>query len=415
MIMKRLYSQHSRIPLRIADAVLFIITASFVLVGCGKGTDKMSTSDHGHGAQTSAASMKPEVPDDLVTSLRGDQMKAIDIRFGSIEQKQLHGSLRVTGSLRVPNQHRATVSSLMGGVVQSIAVQMGSTVRKGQLVATLAHHSFVSLQEEYLSTSAKLTMADREAKRQTTLQQGNATAVRQYQQAEADAQVLRARKAALEAQLKLIGIEPTEVTPENIRGTIRVTSPIAGTIHRIPVNIGSIVDASTPIAEVIDNTQLHVDLDVFEKDLWALRVGHLVHFTLTNIPGPTYDATVFSISNSFEENSKTISVHADVVGNTRGLIDGMSVTGLIALDSALSDAVPSDAVVRHNNRDYIVIEDAGASSADGRTHFRFIPVKRGVSDIGYTAITPLRPLPTNARVVTNGAYFVLGTISVIGE
>ena len=85
---------------------------------------------------------------------------------------------------------------------------------------------------------------------------------------------------------------------------------------------------------------MHLDLQVFEKDLPQVKVGQTIHFTLTNNPTAEYDATVFSIGSSFENESKTIAVHCRVNGNKSGLIDGMNITGIVSLSNVTTPAVP---------------------------------------------------------------------------
>jgi cobalt-zinc-cadmium efflux system membrane fusion protein len=166
---------------------------------------------------------------------------------------------------------------------------------------------------------------------------------------------LKPRKASLQKQLELIGINTASLTSENIQSVVNITSPINGTISNVMVNIGSYVDANNPIAEIVDNSQLHLDLYVYEKDLQKLKVGQTIHFTLTNNPGKEYDADVYAISNTFEQNTKAIAVHATVKGNKQGLIDGMSITALVSLENATVDAVPTNAIVNHEGQDYIFI------------------------------------------------------------
>ena len=58
-----------------------------------------------------------------------------------------------------------------------------------------------------------------------------------------------------------------------------------------------------------------------------LKVGQTIHFTLTNNPEKEYDADVYAISNTFEQNTKAVAVHAMVKGNKQGLIDGILTAG----------------------------------------------------------------------------------------
>ncbi len=132
-----------------------------------------------------------------------------------------------------------------------------------------------------------------------------------------------------------------------------ITSPISGTVSSINAQIGSYVDVASPVLDIIDNSSIHLDLQVFEKDLPKMKVGQTVQFKLTNNPETLYNATVFSIGSSFENESKTISVHASVTGNKVGLIDGMNVTGMVSLGNSSTAAVPDEAIVEADGKFYV--------------------------------------------------------------
>ncbi|MBK7576335.1 MAG: efflux RND transporter periplasmic adaptor subunit [Ignavibacteria bacterium] len=384
--------------------------------------------------------------------LTDEQMKSVNVQLGSIEKKQLTASLRANGILEVPNQNKASATASMGGVIQSIQVQTGSNVRTGQVIATITNSSFITLQEDYLSVTSKSELAELEYARQKELQQGNATALKNLQSADAELRTLKAKRASLRKQLELIGISAEALTTENIHSTVSIRSPISGVIRDVKVNIGSYVDANSPIAEIVDNSQLHLDLFVYEKDLPKVRVGQTIHFTLTNNPGQEYDADIYAISNTFDPTSKAVAVHAIVKGNKQGLIDKMSITALVSLENATVDAVPTDAIVNHEGQDYIfIVADAHAeeehhSESETTEHkldeqgqsrgereeprhqardeskheekgttFERIPIRKGTTDVGYSEITLLKEIPANSRVAVKGAFFILAKMNNKGE
>ena len=373
-------------------------------------------------------------------SLTAEQVKSIKLEFGKIEKKQLTASLKANGILNVPNQNKATITALMGGVVKSILVQSGNNVSKGQVIATIANTSFITMQEEFLSTSSKLALAEIEYKRQQELQAGNATALKTLQSTEAEVKALKARKASLQKQLELIGINTAALSSENIQTVINITSPISGAVSTLSVNIGTYVDANNAIAEVIDNSQLHLDLFVYERDLGKLKEGQTIHFTLTNNPGKEYDAKVYAISNTFEQNTKAIAVHAMVEGDKSGLINGMSITAIVSLENATVDAVPTEAIVNFQGQDYIFVvtdphnesehhdeKDGDHHDENGHAHnetvkvseggltFERIPVRKGTTDVGYSEITLLKDIPADAKIATKGSFFILAKMTNSGE
>jgi len=136
------------------------------------------------------------------------------------------------------------------------------------------------------------------------------------------------------------------------------------------------------------------------------------------------------------------------------LIDGMSITALVSLENATVDAVPTNAIVSHEGQDYIFIvteankeeehhsenetaahkhdehghdehghdEDSHEHSKNAEpehqeegTTFEKIPVRKGTTDIGYSEITLLKEIPSNSKIVVNGAFFILAKMNNKGE
>ncbi len=415
--------------------IQILLTTAF-LTACGNKSSSSTEEMDEHAHETHE--------NENTVELSAEQIKSIKLEMGDIEKKQLTASLKANGILKVPNQNRATATALMGGVVKTILVQTGNAVRKGQVIATIANTTFITMQEEFISVSSKAALAYLEYKRQQELQAGNAGTLKILQQSESELKVLNARRASLSKQLELVGINSLSLNSENIQSVVSIYSPITGSVSSIHVNIGSFVDANNPVIEVIDNSQLHLDLFIYEKDLGKLKDGQTIHFTLTNNPGKEYDAKIYSISNTFEQNTKAIAVHATVEGDKSGLIDGMNITALVSLENANVDAVPTEAIVSYQGNDFIfILSDAHAEEEHehkiegveekedehGHHHeeakhtehdtnsstFEMIPVRKGTTDVGYSEITLLKDIPLNSKVVIKGAFFLLAKKTNSGE
>ncbi|TDD97910.1 efflux RND transporter periplasmic adaptor subunit [Flavobacterium cellulosilyticum] len=370
-----------------------------------------------------------------IASLSVEQIKTVDIQYGNIEQKQLSATLKVNGALRVPNNYKANVTSLYGGVIKTINVQLGDFVKKGQVIATIANPQFIQLQEEYLSTTSKIIFSEQEVARQKELNEGNAGALKNYQSANAELKSMRTRRASLQQQIQLMGINPNSLNNSNLRSALSVTSPISGTISNVYSNIGSYVDVSSPLAEIVDNSQLHLDLNIFEKDLPLIKIGQIIHFRITNNSGEDYNAKVYSIGAAFENESKSIPIHATVQGNKSGLIDGMNITAIVSLNDVTTTAIPNEAIVSTDGKDYIFVvinKQAEKEKPEGakvkneniakskvkepeNVNFEKIEVAKGVSNMGYTAITLVKDIPANAKIVIKGAFFVNAKLTNKGE
>ena len=266
-----------------------------------------------------------------VVSLTAEQIKTGGITLGAIERKNLRSSIRANGTLTVPNQNKAFITSLTSGILRSLTIQPGSDVRKGQVVATIVNPEAAQTQQELQDVNAQIRLAETELNRQRVLVAGDAAPLKNVQRAQAELTSLRSRRNALQKQLSAIGISPGAVSRGRISTTISITAPISGTVSNVTAQIGSPIDQSTPVAEIVNNSQLHLDLFVYEKDLPSLHQNQTIHFTLTNNPGKEYDAKIYSIGTAFANESKTIPVHSIVLGNHSELIEGMSITALISI------------------------------------------------------------------------------------
>ncbi|KGN71498.1 efflux RND transporter periplasmic adaptor subunit [Porphyromonas sp. COT-239 OH1446] len=386
--------------------VLLFAWSSLFLGSCTGGSED----SHAEATQTE------EDKEDELIAITAQQMRSVGIELREIEYKDLSATIRANGSIHVPNSHKAYTSALYGGLVQSLSVHPGDRVRKGQVIARLANPQFVQLQEEYLTTQSRIIYAREERKRQEMLEAGAAGAAKDLQSAIAELASLEARLASLKQQLYLMGITPESISTSNIRPYLDIISPLSGVVSKVMGKIGAYVDASTPLAEIIDNSGMHLEINIYEQDLAKIKPGQIIHFRLTNCPDKEYDARVYSLSNTFEPDSRTIAAHCDLLGDISGFIDGMNITGIVSLGQVSSPALPDEAIIHTSGRDVIYVlaptpeheheEGEGHDPESEPIYFRPVEVVRGASQMGYTALQLLEELPQGTKVACRGAFFV---------
>ncbi|UMQ42399.1 efflux RND transporter periplasmic adaptor subunit [Chryseobacterium sp. Y16C] len=406
--------------------IISLVFISLFLISCGKKED----SEKAVEPKTEQKEENHEETSSTIAELTEEQMKSVGVTLATIEMKELTSTIKANGLLRVPNNRKATVTSLYGGVIKTINVQIGDFVRKGQVLATISNPEYIQLQEQYLTVNSRITYAEQEYRRQKELFDNDAGAKKNLQSADAELKSLRTQRSSLQRQLQMMGINPGKVTNGNLRSGLAITSPVSGTVSNINAQIGSYVDVSSPVLDIIDNNSIHLDLQVFEKDLPKMKIGQIVHFKLTNNPETEYDAKIYSIGSSFENESKTISVHANVTGNKEGLIDGMNITGIVSLDKSVTPVIPNEAIVEADGKYYVFVQTDKKSESheeEEKNHgketkghsktmnFEKIEVVKGSTDMGYTAITPVNNIAPDAKIVVKGAFFVNAKLSNSGE
>ena len=391
--------------------ITLIFAVSVLLTGCKKESEVTETKE------ATAVEKPDEHEDPNVAHFTEEQIKTVGIQMGSIESKELSNTIKVSGMLTVPNQNKAFVTPSYSGIVRSLYVQPGSYVSKGKVIATISNPDLIVMQQQLQQVNGQIRMAELEVTRAQQLYKGNAAPLKKFQQAQTDLATLRSQRSGLQKQLGSIG------AAQGYSSSLAVRAPISGTVSKVIAQIGSNVDMASPIAEIVSNAALHLDIYLYEKDLGKVQPGQTIHFTLTNSPGKEYDAKITSIGTAFEGESKTVPVHAQVFGDRAGLIDGMNVTAVISLDNQTAASVPTEAIVNDKGQDFIfIMQNKDDKEGDNKKtveekeiSFEKIPVAKGVTDLGYTQITPLKPMPPNAKIVTKNAFFILAKLNNKGE
>ncbi|WP_276792540.1 efflux RND transporter periplasmic adaptor subunit [Segatella oulorum] len=238
--------------------------------------------------------------------------------------------VRVTGTLALDPQNRAEVSPIASGVVRRITTREGIRVRRGQVVAYIENTQIVELQRQYLTAVNELSAAKTELARQHTLMKQEAGVLKTLQQAESAYAIANAQVVGIGRQLSQLGVNPSSISAGKLTTLIPVTSPISGIVGKVKISMGSFVDISTSLMTVVNNVNLHCDLKVFEKDLPKVRIGQMVKLTLTNAPEVTFRAKVYDINSAFDNDSKSVTVHARIIDHpATKLLPDMFINGVI--------------------------------------------------------------------------------------
>jgi multidrug efflux pump subunit AcrA (membrane-fusion protein) len=195
-------------------------------------------------------------------------------------------------------------------------------------------------------------------------------------------------------------------------------SPINGFVDKMNVSTGSYVDMQSPLMNIVDNSQMHCDLKIYEKDLPLVCVGQRVDVILTNRHSVSLEAVIYNINKTFEDESRAIVVHSRIVDKRDiELLPGMYVTGLINTGKERTEAVPNDAIVSKDGKKYIfVLEDEEEDDEHGKSfHFSAVEVITGVSELGYTRVTPVGEWEADATIVKSNAFYIGSMSSDHGE
>lgn len=338
-------------------------------------------------------------------ALNEAQFKSAEIQLGTFSKKNLNEVISANGYTKLPPQNQADVSVHTTGIIKRILIEEGQFVKKGQTIVTIESPEFAKLQESYLTSKSNLEFLKLEFERQKILNEEEVNSKKTFQKTKSDYEIEKARFSSLQKQLSVFNINPNGIATT----IVGVVAPISGYVTEINIKIGSNVEVGKPLLTIVDNSKLHVDLLVYEKDLYKVEKGQKVRFILTNQDNTEVVGEVFSVGKAFENDTKAVAIHADIINKEQKLISGMYVNALIDIGEKSVFALPKEAVVKADGREFIFVLEAlnkEPKEVEKEYHFQRIEVKTGTSQLGYVQINLLQKIATEAKIALTGAYYI---------
>ncbi|WP_085950561.1 efflux RND transporter periplasmic adaptor subunit [Fibrisoma limi] len=420
-------------------SIALLVGLLFFTTGCkdqptAETTQKVQEAEHEH----------EEGPTDVV-ELTDDQLRIAAVAVGRVEYRNLGQTLQVNGRLAVPAQSQVNITALQGGFVRSIPLLPGQPVRKGQVLARIENPDLIGVQQEYAETHSRLTYLEAEFARQQELSRENVSALKVLQQTTADLKATRARVAGLAQRIRLVGLSPQAALAGKFSATYVITASVSGVVTDIPATSGQFVQPADVIARLTSSQGLYAELTVFEKDLPRLREGQRVSLVLNNEAGRERSGRISFINRAIDAD-RSVRVVARLDQPDARLAPNTSLKGSLDLGDSRVTALPEGAIVSAEGKDYIFVEtdqrtpeqhehkEGEEEHSDKEEHddpalrhqegekeqhgtsgppsrFKQIPVRRGVTEGGYSQVT----LPGNVdiaktRVVVKGAYALLSQL-----
>jgi len=257
---------------------------------------------------------------------------------------------------------------------------------------------YIQLQQDYLTAKAQFSYNESEFIRQKELNQSKATSDKVFEQTRATYEIQSVLVRSLQEKLKLIGINPVKLTPATITRSINIYSPINGFVSAVNVNIGKYVNPSDVLFELVNPTDIHLALTVFEKDMDKLFIGQKLMAYSNSQPDKKYPCTIILISKNLS-GERSAEVHCHFEQYYKNLLPGMFMNADLEVKSNNVNALPNDAIVRFENKQYVFI-------AKKNNQFEMTEIKTGIAENGFTEITIDEKLAVETFVL-KGSYNLL--------
>lgn len=277
----------------------------------------------------------------------------VDIRTVRAEQVAATlagGQVRYAGEVRA--RHETMLAFRVAGRVSSRAVEVGTPVKAGQVIATLDPQDYAlavrAAEAQLAAAEAEAQLAQQDLERFTELRAQNFIA-----QAELD----RRRAAADAAQARVRQLRADVARETNQRAYTRLTAPHAGVMTAIDFEAGQVVAAGQPLAQLARNGEKEVRIDVPENALDALRAAKTLTVRVWALPGRTYGGRLRELSPMADSTSRTYSARVSLLQPDAAVKLGMTATVETGREAEAALSVPQSALFRVNGQAQVWVVD----------------------------------------------------------
>lgn len=372
--------------------IILMVATIIVMSSCSSGNDQAPTD-----------TLKSETVKENEYKLTQLQFSSSNMELGKPIIKPFHEIVKATGMFNVPPENRAAVSTYFGGTVTHIDLLPGKQVKKGQTLFSLENPDFIQIQQDYLQAKGQLAYLKSDFERQNNLVKDKVTSEKKFLKAESDYTVTRVKLESLGKKLTLMGIDPKKLTLENIRSTITIASPISGFVTKVNIARGAFLAPSQTAVTIVDTNHIHLELNIFEKDLPNVKVGQSIKFSLQEDYSTIYDATVHLVNKEVDPKNRTVGIHGHLSNESLSskFNPGMYVEANIFTTSQTKTALPQEALVEVDGKYFVLVLDT--SSEEGFTFLKK-EIKIGSSNNGYVEILDTNELNDSSEILVKGAF-----------
>jgi len=275
----------------------------------------------------------------------------------------------------------ASIVARVAGYIESLAVDRGSEVSRGQVLATLSAPELAAQVAEARArvAAAMARRAEADAQLATAravhdrLKTASATegAVSAIELQRAD-DAAKSASALVDSNVR--AVEAAEATLSSVRsleGYLQITAPFAGRVTERFLHPGALAGpAAGPIVRLEQVGRLRLVVSVPERQYTGITRGRALDFSVLAYPGRKFTGTVARVAGSLDVKTRTMPVELDVANADGRLAPGMfPEVSWPVTPSAATFVVPATAVVTTTERTF-VIRVAGGKA-------QWVTVKKG--------------------------------------
>jgi membrane fusion protein, heavy metal efflux system len=336
---------------------------------------------------------------DQLLIISQSQFESNKMKIGEIVSSTFPEEVKCNGYIKAPSQAIAELSSPVAGTVETVHSTLGDFVSKGQVLCMLYNNDVIVLQQEFVETSARLKRLKSDYERSKALLKEKISAEKDFIAIESEYKAMNAKYLSLKLRLEILKLDVAKIEAGNPVVTFPVTAPLSGFVTMQNISLGQFVEQQHIIMEIVDVSQLHLQLSVYDNAIGRLRAGQDIFFKTSGEKDSLHHAVLTSVGKAIDPESRSIQCIAKIIKEEGAqFVNNAYVDAYVIVDKVQANALPNEAIVKSGPDYYVftVVKEENQNYYLKKEKVRIGRTSRNLTEIDDNVLLK--------RIITQGAY-----------
>ncbi len=325
-------------------AAMTLATLAACVLGCSRPPPANATASAGSGSGSDSA-------DEFIVP-----PEARGVSTTPAVMQQVADNVEITGRIQADPTRVVRVYPPVSGRLVAVEARPADYVARGQVLAILASSDVAADRATYRQAEADAQVKQQALERSRLLYEHKVIALRDYQQARADAAMTVAALHSALQRLELLGIDTASASDELV-----ITAPRSGVVTDLgaaPGEYSKSLDNAAPLCTIADLTTVWAVGDVYERDLASVRIGDSADVVANAYPDERRRGRIAAIAGTVDTTTRTLKVRVVLANPGLRLKPDMFATIRVVRGLRQAIVAPQAAVVREGAAAYVFVEVA---------------------------------------------------------
>lgn len=343
-------------------------------------------------ASAAAAEQPHEEEEEGHIELTAEQIKTAGIELATAEPRQMSTTVTFPGEIRFDEDRTAHVVPRVSGVVESVKVDLGQAVKKGQVLAVIASQQISDQRSELNAAQRRQELARLTLQREKKLWEDKISAEQDYLQARQDFQEADINLANARQKISAIG---ASLSP-SAGNRYELIAPFDSMVVEKHLGIGEMVNEASNAFTLSDLSRVWATFGVAPMDLDKVVVGRPVIVSAPDL-NARVEGKIGYVGSLLGEQTRAAAVRVTLANPQGAWRPGLFVSVEVAAEqSSVAVSVPDSAIQSIEEKPSVFVRNAEG--------FQLTPVTLGRRDGGHVEI--VKGLAAGTQVAAAGSFIL---------